>query len=126
MKNILVVEDDKLLASAYRVKLAREGFDVRMAGDGQEALEILNEYAPDLIILDLIMPKLDGFGFLTEIKKIEEKSNIPVIVASNLGQSEDVVRAVKLGAADYIVKTDLSMKNLIEKIYQILKLSPKE
>ena len=120
MKKILIAEDDKFLANAYRVKLSKSGFDVMIAQDGEEAIKSLSEFTPDLIILDLMMPKVDGFSVLRELKSSDKWKGIPVLVASNLGQSEDIVKATKLGAADYIVKTDLSMKKLIEKIIQII------
>ncbi len=120
MKKILVAEDDKFLASAYRVKLTKAGYETRIASDGKEALQALKSFAPDLIILDLIMPMMDGFSVLEELKKNETWKGIPVLVASNLGESEDIVRATKLGAMDYIVKTDLSMKKLLEKIQSVV------
>lgn len=116
MKKILVAEDDKFLASAYRMKLSKANYEVKIVSDGEEALKALATFIPDLIILDLVMPKVDGFAVLGQIKKSEQWKSIPIIVASNLGQSEDIVKATKLGANDYIVKTDLSMKNLIKKI----------
>lgn len=115
MKKILVVEDDKLLANAYRVKLATR-YEVIIARDGDEALEILKESTPDLILLDLVLPKRDGFSVLSVIKKDERLKNIPCIVSSNLGQKEDIAKARSLGADDYIVKTDLSMRKLLMKV----------
>lgn len=120
MAKILVVEDDRFLANAYRVKLTREGHDVKIAYDGNEVFRTLEGYTPDVIILDLILPRMDGFLVLEYLKKAEKWKGIPVIVASNLGQSEDIVRATKLGADDYIVKTDLSMKMLAEKVRTVL------
>jgi two-component system, OmpR family, response regulator VicR len=116
MKKILVAEDDKYLNTAYRLKLTKAGFEVRLASDGEEALEILNEFTPDLMLLDLMMPKKDGFAALEEIKKNENWRNIPVIVASNLGQEGDIQRAMKLGAADFVIKSDMSMEGLLKKI----------
>lgn len=116
MFKILVAEDDKLLANAYKIKLSREGYDVLIVGDGDELVSNLEKYSPDLILLDLIMPKTDGFTILEYLKKSERWKNIPVVVSSNLSQSEDIVRVTKLGADDYIVKSDLSMKLLGEKI----------
>lgn len=120
MKKILVVEDDNYLANAYRVKLTKAGFEIKNAFDGNEALETLQIYTPDLILLDIVMPKKDGFATLEEIKKNEQLKNIPVILASNLGQKEDMDRGLKLGAIDFFVKTDFSLNNLIEKINSIL------
>lgn len=116
MIKVLVAEDDKFLASAYRVKLTKSGFDVKIASDGEEALADMKSNTPQAVILDLVMPRRDGYSVLAEIKKNPAWNNIPVIVASNLGQPEDIVKATKLGADDYIVKTDLSMKTLVEKI----------
>jgi DNA-binding response OmpR family regulator len=120
MKKILVAEDDKFLASAYRVKLTKANFEVKIVANGKDALDSLESFVPDLIILDLMMPGIDGFTVLETIKKNEKYKGIPVLVASNLGESEDIVKATKLGASDYIVKTDLSMKKLIEKINSLL------
>ncbi|SRR5258708_721253 len=120
MKKILVAEDDKFLASAYRVKLTKAGFDVQIAGDGNEALTILKTFIPDLILLDLMMPIKDGFATLQELKANDAWKNIPVIVASNLGQKEDMDKSKELGATDFIIKSDLSLESLIEKINTII------
>lgn len=122
MSKILVAEDDKFLANAYRVKLTKSGFDVRMVTDGNEVMAALQDYQPDLILLDLVMPLKDGFTTLGEIKTTEQWKSVPVIIASNLGQKEDIERGMKLGASDFIVKSDMSMTFLIEKINQILKI----
>lgn len=116
MKKILVVEDDSFIASAYRVKLEKSGFETKIVYDGKEALEALNMFTPDLILLDVVMPVMDGFSFLKEIKKDDKFNSIPVIVTSNLGQKEDIENAKDLGADDYVVKSDLSMDNLLKKI----------
>lgn len=118
---ILVAEDDKYLANAYRVKLSKAGYDAVVVQDGMQAQELLQKEKFDLVILDLIMPVKDGFSVLGFIKGSEQLKDLPVIVASNLGQSDDIVKATKLGADDYIVKTELSMKNLLDKINILLK-----
>lgn len=123
MSKILVAEDDKFLASAYGVKLRKAGYDVKIVFDGSELLQNLDTYKPDLIILDLVMPTMDGFAVLKKLKGDAQWKNVPILVASNLGQSEDIVKATKLGANDYIVKTDLSMKKLLEKIAAFLQKS---
>lgn len=120
MKKILVAEDDKFLASAYRVKLTKAGFEVQIASDGNETLEILKTFTPDLILLDLIMPIKDGFAVLAELKASPLWKGIPVIVASNLGQQEDTDKAMQLGAIDVVVKSDLHLEDLIAKINTIL------
>lgn len=120
MKKILVVEDDTFLANAYRVKLEKAGFEVKNTYDGQEALDLLQTFTPDLILLDIVMPKKDGFATLEEIKVNERWKNIPVILASNLGQKEDREKGTRLGATEFFTKTDLTLNNLIEKINGIL------
>lgn len=120
MKKILIVEDDKFLANAYRVKLNKAGFDVKITSDGEEAIAILSSFLPDLILLDIVMPKKDGFAMLKELKGNSFWSSIPVILASNLGQKEDMEKGKQLGAADFIIKSDLSLNDLIERINSIL------
>lgn len=120
MKKVLIVEDDVFLANAYRVKLAKAGFEIQMATDGVEALNILKTFTPDLILLDLIMPVKDGFTTLHEIKENSALKSIPVLVASNLGQEEDIERAKKLGATDFIVKSNVTLAQLVEKINKIV------
>lgn len=123
MTKILVAEDDKFLGSAYRAKLTKTGFEVQIATDGEEALTALQTFTPDIILLDLVMPKKDGFATLEAIKQDAKLAAIPVIVASNLGQKEDLDRAKALGAADYIIKSDLSLDALITKILETLEAS---
>jgi DNA-binding response OmpR family regulator len=113
---VLVVEDDKFLVHAYSLKLEKAGFEIQVANDGEQALEVLKTFMPHVIILDLVMPRKDGFATLTEIKQQDALKNIPVIVASNLGQNDEVERAKKLGAADFVTKSNLSMSELVEKI----------
>src|SRR5438552_2823905 len=114
VKKILIAEDDKFLGDAYQAKFTLSGFEVKLATDGQEVLNTLQTFIPDIILLDLMMPVKDGYATLQEIKADPKLKNIPVIVASNLGQSEDVQRAMSLGAVDFVVKSDLSLNTLIE------------
>lgn len=116
MTKVLVVEDDRFLISAYRAKLTKSGFEVQMASDGEEALTVLQSFHPDVILLDLVMPRKDGFATLAEIKQHADLKDIPVIVASNLGQKEDIDKAMGLGATDFIIKSDLSMDDLVAKL----------
>ncbi len=125
-KKIVVAEDDQFLSNAYRVKLTKEGFEVKMVVDGEELLAALKETKPDLIILDLLMPKKDGFEALREIKEDPNLKNIPVIIASNLGQTNDIDLGLKLGANDYIIKSDLSLEELVKKIKGLLAKNPKD
>jgi len=120
MKKILVAEDDKFLASAYRVKLTKAGFDVTITTDGDEALAAMRKDTPDCIVLDLVMPVKDGFSVLEELRKDEKTKHTPVIVASNLGQKEDTDKAMKLGATAFVVKSNLSLNELIAKINSLI------
>lgn len=117
---VLVVEDDNFLVSAYRAKLTKSGFTVEIATDGQEAIEKLPAFIPDIIILDVVMPRKDGFTTLAEIKQMEAYKGIPVIIATNLGQKDEVERAEELGAAAFITKSNLSMSELVDKINSLL------
>lgn len=121
MAKILVAEDDRFIANAYRVKLTKAGYEVQITQDGQETLDLLKTFKADLILLDLMMPIKDGFTALEEIKKNPSLKNIPVIIASNLGQKEDVDKGMALGAVDYVVKSDLSLDSLIKKIQGFIK-----
>lgn len=115
-KKILLVEDDKFISRAYKDGLERAGFEVIIAFNGADAIKKTNQEKPDLILLDLIMPVLDGFGFLEKIKMDEALKNIPVVILSNLGQDSDVKKGELLGAIDYLIKSNLSMKEAIEKV----------
>lgn len=120
MAKILVAEDDKFIASAYRVKLSKEGYDIKIASDGQEVFDILATFTPDLILLDLVMPVKDGFTVLEELKTNDSWKNIPVIVASNLSQKEDVDKGMALGANDYIIKSQMPINMVLDKIKKLL------
>jgi len=116
MKKVLVIEDDQFLSNAYRIKLSKAGYETKICLDGEEALASFPDFTPDLIILDLVLPGIDGFGVLNHIKTNEKYKQIPVIIASNLGQHEEIDKGLKMGAADYIVKSDLTMDQLLDKI----------
>jgi DNA-binding response OmpR family regulator len=120
-KKILIVEDDKFLRELIAKKVKDENYQVAQAVDGEEALEKAKEENPDLILLDLILPGMDGFEVLRKIKEEASLSSIPVIILSNLGQSEEVERGLKLGAVDYLIKAHFTPGEIIEKIKRILK-----
>lgn len=116
---ILVVEDTPSISEVMKIKFAASGFEVEVVTDGEQALESLQAGQFDLVLLDLIMPKLDGFGVLAELKKRKDKT--PVIVMSNLDREEDKAKAKKLGAKDYFLKVDLSLAQMVERINAVLK-----
>lgn len=117
-KKILVVEDDKPMARALKLKLSHVGFDVRNAFNGEEAIAALGAAAFDLAILDLMMPKKDGFFVLQTMK--EKEISLPVIVLSNLSQEEDIKKAKELGARDFFVKSDMSIADVVGYVESIL------
>lgn len=123
---ILLIEDELYLLKIYGNKLRRNDFDVSIATTGDEGLHKVMTDKPDLILLDLILPGgKDGFQVLEEIKKNPSTRKIPIIILSNLGQKSDIERGVALGAADYLVKADISLPNVVEKIKKYLS-SPKK
>lgn len=117
---VLVAEDDQFLADAYGLKLKNAGFEILFAKNGEEALEILKTSRPDVIILDIMMPRLNGFEVLESIRKQELLKSTPVFIASNSDSAEGRQRAMSLGAVEYIVKTNLSLNELTAKIQAAL------
>jgi DNA-binding response OmpR family regulator len=115
-KIVLIIEDDKFLRELISRKILNEGFDVSEAVDGEDGFKKVKEEKPDLILLDLILPGMDGFEFLTKIKEDSSLTQIPVIILSNLGQKEDIEKGMKLGAVDYLIKAHFTPREIIEKI----------
>ncbi|GIW67464.1 MAG: response regulator [Candidatus Parcubacteria bacterium] len=118
---ILLVDDDKFLSRVLEKKLSYEGFEVITAIDGDEALEKVITEKPDLILLDIILPKKGGFVILENIKKDPELKQLPVLIISNLGQEEDVKKGLSLGAAEYFVKAKVSIDDIIKKVKEYAK-----
>ena len=119
-QKILIVEDDKFLRELITQKFIKEGYDVAEAIDGEDGVKKIKEESPDLILLDLILPGIDGFEVLTRMKADPSVASIPVIILSNLGQREDVEKGLKLGAADYLIKAHFTPGEIIEKTKKIL------
>lgn len=115
-KKVMIVEDDEHIAKVYEIKLAKEGVATSLARDGEEAVAKITAEKPDVIILDLMLPKKDGFGVLEDIKKNPELAGIPVIILSNLGQQSDQERALALGANEYLVKVDYPIQEVVDKV----------
>ena len=122
IKSILVVEDDAMISSMYKTKFEAEGFTVFIAEDGAKGLELAKKEKPDIIMLDVILPRLDGFSVLEEIKKDKNTKGIPVIMLTNLGTEEDRAKGQKMGALDYFVKASLTPGQVSQKIKQALKI----
>jgi DNA-binding response OmpR family regulator len=121
MRKVLIIEDDGFLSGLEVSKLKKEGYEVDVAGSGEEGMSKINEPGIDLILLDLILPKFDGFDILKKIRETEGLKTIPVIVFSNLSEAKDVERANKLGATDFMVKSNFTLDELVAHIKKILK-----
>lgn len=113
---ILLAEDDKFISMAYQAGLESAEFEVLLASDGDEALNVIKKENVNLVLLDLMMPKKNGFEFLEEINKDESLKKIPVIVLSNLGQESDIKRCKELGAVDYLIKANFSMQEVVDRV----------
>jgi Response regulator containing CheY-like receiver, AAA-type ATPase, and DNA-binding domains len=116
MKKILLIEDEELIIRLLGKKLAGIGYEVILAMDGQEGLEKMKKDKPDLILLDIVMPRKGGFDVMEEMRKDPDLAKIPVIIVSNSGQPLELDRAKKLGAVDWLVKTEFDPKEVVEKI----------
>lgn len=116
---VVIVEDDKFLQKILVTKFTKEGFDVRAASEAEEGLRLIHAENPDIVLLDLILPKMTGFDLLTELKANGKTSKIPVVILSNLGQDEDITRAKSLGALDFLVKADISINEVVQKVKEI-------
>jgi len=119
-KHVLLVEDDPFLSSLLKNRLTKENVEVQYARDGQEALDILQTLKPDLILLDLILPKKSGFEVMEGIRQDPQLSAAPIIIISNLGQPEDIQRGQELGAIEYFIKAKTSIDDLIGNIMGFL------
>jgi twitching motility two-component system response regulator PilH len=116
MKKIIIVEDEEILRNLLEKKLSAEGYSVETAENGEEGLSKIRANRPDLILLDVIMPKMGGFEMLEEMQKDESIKGIPVIVVSNSGQPVEIDRAQNLGATDWLVKTEFDPQEVIDKV----------
>ncbi len=120
MKKILFVEDEEALQKTLSEILKQEGYEVSSAFNGEDGLKLAQSQKPDLILLDLIMPKMDGFETLKRLKAYEETKDIPVIVLTNLEGIGDVGKAIELGATTYLVKAQYSLEEVLEKVKKAL------
>ena len=120
MAKILFIEDDPLLVKIYSTRLSQDGFEVLSAENGEAGLQVAETQVPDLIVLDIMMPRLDGFSVLEKLRTSEKTKNTPILVYSNLGQEDETARAKKMGATDFIIKANLSPTEMIAKIKEYL------
>ena len=119
MKKILLVEDEAALRKTLGEVLKQEGYKMMSAADGETGLRLAKTKKPDLILLDLILPKLHGFGVLTQLKSDPSTKQIPVIVLTNLEKIEDIEKAIEMGATTYLIKARYSLEEVVEKVRKI-------
>ena len=120
-KKVLIVEDDEFLRSLTAKRLEKEGYEVAVAVDGETAVGTIQEEKPNLILLDLLLPGLNGFQVLEKIKALDDLKDIPVVVFSNLGQREDIEKAKSLGANDFLIKANFTLDDVTAKVNEYLK-----
>jgi len=119
-KTIMIIEDDRFLSSLMKARLEKDGFMTVQAFDGEEAVKLLRETPPNLIILDLIMPKVTGFEVLQTVSITPQLHDVPVVILSNLAQDSDIEKARQLGAKEYFVKVKVSIDDLVGRIKMLV------
>ncbi|OGE75351.1 MAG: hypothetical protein A3C85_02275 [Candidatus Doudnabacteria bacterium RIFCSPHIGHO2_02_FULL_48_21] len=117
---ILVVEDEEILLTALKEELSSGGYEVDGANDGQEGLDKVKSFKPDLILLDLVMPKMDGMEMLQRLKGSPETRDVPVVILTNLSDYERISEALSLGAMDYLVKANYKLEDLLDKVKTVI------
>lgn len=118
--NILIVEDDVFLLEILSAKFQKSGYSVNIAANGEDCMEVLGSNKPDIVLLDIVMPKMDGYEVLRRMKSSKDLSDIPIVMISNLGRLEDVQKAKDLGAIDYIIKSNFTVKEIVDKVNKVL------
>jgi len=121
MTKVLLVEDDEILIRMYRTKLERENFEVDIARDGEEGLTKIGEFKPDIVLLDIVLPKLNGVEILKRIKATPELKEIPVLILTNVSIGANVKECLESGALGYIIKSNSTPNHLIQKVRATLK-----
>lgn len=119
-KKILIIEDEVILGDMYITKFKSEGFEVFLARNGEDGIKISAKEKPDLILLDILMPGITGFGVLEKLKQNKETKNIPVLILTNLSDPPNIEKSFQLGAKEFLLKTDYTPQELVKKIEKIL------
>jgi DNA-binding response OmpR family regulator len=119
-KKVLLVEDDKMIIDMYTLKFTQEGYEVVQAENGKDGLEAAKKNPPDIILLDIILPQMDGFTVLKSLKADPKTKNIPVVLLTNLGQDGDVKKGLELGAVDYLIKANFTPSQVVDKVKSVL------
>lgn len=117
---ILIIEDDRYISKMYQLKLSLEGYQVEVADNGKVGVEKVKSFMPNIILLDILMPELDGFEVLKVVKSDDATKNIPVLIMSNLGQEDHIQKGMELGAVGYIVKSQFTPSKVVENIKEVL------
>ena len=117
---VLVVEDEEILLTALKEELLSGGYEVEGAGDGEDGLEKVKSFQPQLILLDLVMPKMDGMEMLQRLKADSSMRDIPVVILTNLSDYERISQALSLGAMDYLVKANYKLEDLLDKVKTVM------
>lgn len=117
---VLLVEDDKMILDMYTLKFAQEGYKVFQAENGKDGLVMAKKETPDIILLDIILPQMDGFSVLKKLKSDASTKNMPVVLLTNLGQDGDVKKGLDLGAIDYLIKANYTPSQVVEKVKSLL------
>jgi len=120
-KKIVIAEDEPILIEMYKLYFERTGYEVLKAGNGRECINFVKKEKPDIILLDILMPKLDGWEVLKQLKTDPETKQIPILVFSNLGQTQEIQKGLDLGANDYVIKSNVTPKELLEKVEGMIK-----
>ena len=117
---VLLVEDDKMIIDMYTLKFSQEGYDIMQAENGQDGLDLAKSQLPDIILLDIILPQMDGFTVLKELKADANTKDIPVVLLTNLGQDGDVKKGLELGANDYLIKANYTPSQVVDKVKSVV------
>lgn len=120
--HVLLVEDDVFLMDIYKKKFEMEGFKISVSDNGEKGLADIIKKKPDIVLLDILLPKLDGFAVLEKLKADKEVKNIPVILLTNLGQKDEVEKGLRLGAEDYMIKAHFKPSEIVDKVKKVLKI----
>ncbi|MFH1510014.1 MAG: response regulator [Candidatus Nealsonbacteria bacterium] len=115
-KKILIIEDEEIMMELLQKKLIQAGYDVVVARNGEDGLRVMEESKPDLVLLDIVMPKMNGFDVMEKMNENKDIKKIPVVIVSNSGQPVEIDRAQKLGAKDWLVKTEFDPKEVLDKV----------
>lgn len=117
---VLVVEDDPFYSKLYKTKLSKEKIEAQIVNNGNEALKVAKDVRPGIILLDLIMPEKDGFETLKELRADQNLASVPILILSNLSQEEDIKRVMDSGATEYLVKSDVPLQGVVDKVKHYL------